>query len=102
MNVQAGGYRTTVDPGKHSESLNWPTIGLIATYRPPHEVHDYTACEFQRWQNEMVGGNYLVISQSGQQVQCTLCDADHRELARRGPNTLHAKIPKKQGGFQGC
>ncbi len=102
MNVEAGGYKTTLEPGKRSESLNWPTMGVNVWYTFPRSLQSHKACEFQRWQHEIVGGNYLVISQSGQGVQCVMCDADHRELAKRGPSALDSQVPKKSGPFEGC
>jgi hypothetical protein len=89
-------------PGKRSDSLDWKATHFITVgYQDQNRVH-YELCRVGKIAgNDLVGGNYLLINQSGRTVSCSLCDSNHRTLSSAS-GQFPASVPNKNSGAQGC
>lgn len=78
LTVQGGTHSVTLSPGQRSASLEWTNSTDV--YVPGANVDGRGSaqlCGHSGVHELIVGGNYLVVSQSGHELRCTLCNASH-------------------------
>jgi hypothetical protein len=87
----------TLQPGTRSDSLSWSNVTAIKVQYQNRDV-----CYFNWWIHaEIQGGNYLVISQAGRDVNCNLCNASH-ELVQRSSGRLPEDVREYYSPYQMC
>ncbi len=90
-----------VGSGKRSESLEWKGTHFITVgYQDEKRVHHELCRLGKAIGNDLVGGNYLLINQSGRRVNCSLCDSNHNALYRDS-GQFPVSVPNKTSS-QGC
>jgi hypothetical protein len=102
INVSGGsGSGVNLEPGKRSDSIDWKTTQRIwVSWVNPSPQKEMCAVG-RHFGSDLVGGNYLVVSQAVRNVTCTLCDSNHQVLSRSS-GTLPDRAPAKQSNRQGC
>ncbi len=81
LTVQGGTHSVTLSPGARSASLEWTNSTDVHVPGPNVDGRESVdLCGHSGVHELIVGGNYLVISQSGRDLRCTLCNASHQAI----------------------
>jgi len=71
---------TAVQPGQRSSSLDWTTVTEVTA-----SSDNKTLCQIGFGPHAQIqGGNYMVVSSSGNNTNCVVCDSNHVSLAGSG------------------
>ncbi len=66
-----------LQPGQRSGSLSWGSSRNVGVY----DEHGTQICALNFGPyNEVVGGNYLLVTNRGRHVGCQLCDSDGKRM----------------------
>jgi hypothetical protein len=103
-------YKVSLAPGTRSDSLNWSLATSIDVYvsvlafdsRGVAFYESRRLCYFNWWIDaKLQGGNYLVVSQSGRDVNCNLCN-DSGQLIERSSGRLPEDVREYYSAYQMC
>ena len=74
--------KVTIRPGQKSPSLQWRgPIGVVVLSNRVYEQVLYPMCNINFGAHYQIqGGNYMVISQNGRKVTCTICNSHDRRM----------------------
>ena len=73
-------YETVVQPGQRSSSLDWTTATEVTAYSGNKRL-----CHLGFGPHAQIqGGNYMVVSSSGNNTNCVVCDSNHSPIAGSG------------------
>jgi hypothetical protein len=73
-------YWTVVQPGQRSSSLDWTTVTEVTA-----SSDNKTLCHLGFGPHAQIqGGNYMVVSSSGNNTNCVVCDSNHSSIAGSG------------------
>ena len=72
-------YWTVVQPGQRSSSLDWPVTEVTVSRDNTILCHVGFGPHAQ-----IQGGNYMVVSSSGNNTNCVVCDSNHSSIAGGG------------------
>ena len=106
--VQASGFpglSVILQPGERSESLGWSSATILSVTTNVNGLFGPSprpVCYFD-WglHAEVQGGNYVVIAQSGLNVRCNLCNADH-QLVGRSDGRVPDGVVEHVSPYQEC
>ena len=100
----------TVSSGQRSESINW-TAGLsviVTTHRPKRQGQPgilaarAATCTLNFGGHaHLQGGNYLVVSQKGRTITCTLCDSKNKAI-QQSTGEFGPTAPSFTSASPGC
>jgi hypothetical protein len=71
-----------VNPGQRSDSLNW-TATEVSVHNDQSVVPEMCHLGFGP-HLQIIGGNYMVVSSSGNNTNCVVCDSNHNPIAGSG------------------
>lgn len=87
VGVPHPGKALLIDSRQRSESINWKGTNSISVsstagsfYGIPMRHVRLCYVDFG-WKAELVGGNYMTIGYSGDQIICYVCDSNHNRIA---------------------
>ena len=92
-----------IAPGDRSGSLSWGTSNLVHVLISDRQLD---GCEFNFGMHaEITGGHYMIVSSQRTRITCTLCDSDHKVMARSGsvaPRETWDLLKAKPSTITGC
>lgn len=97
------GYTTSIAPGERSGSLGWPAAMAVTVHTAGVSILPICDMGFGG-HADIQGGNYMTIGHRGNEIVCTLCNADHQQINRstRGGASALFDTSKNKESRTGC